>query len=104
MNKKNIISGKKNVGRPKKTLSIATKSNLYTTVVDLSTKETLSRVEAMIYLSCGKTWLNDQYNKEGGLFLNILGCVKRKKKGSRVFFVRELIDEAIKSLPDLVIG
>jgi hypothetical protein len=104
LNKKNIISGKKNVGRPKKMLSIATKSNLYTTVVDLSTKETLSRVEAMIYLRCGKTWLNDQYNKEGGLFLNIHGCVKRKTKGSRVFFVRKLIDEAIKSLPDLVIG
>lgn len=104
LDKKNITSVKKNVGRHKKTCSIASKSNHCTTFVDLSTKESLTRKDVMVYLSCSSTWLNDQYNKEGGLFLKIPGCVKRKSKGSRVFFDRKLLDETIKTLPDIVIG
>lgn len=104
MNQKNIVSDKKNVGRRKKASLIADKCNLYNEMVDLSTKEILSRKEAMLYLSCGKTWLNDQYNKKGGLFLKIPGCVKREIKGGRVFFVRELINQSITTLPNINIG
>lgn len=102
MNQKHAKSDKKNIGRPRKKPDVGFKTSLCITGVDLSTKEILSRQEVMVYLRCGKSWLHDQYRKEGGLFLRNPGCVK--KDGRRVFFVREKVDEAIRNLPDYIIG
>lgn len=88
MNKKNICSVKK-AGRPRKKPKISTK-------MDLSIKEPLTRIETMAYLGCGKTWLNDQYKKEGGLME--MG-IHVHKWGRRVFFDRIEIDKLIKNLP-----
>ncbi|MGA9047148.1 hypothetical protein [Sulfuricurvum sp.] len=95
MNKKNAQIEKKNAGRPQKKLKDKVDKCFSISGINFSGKDTLTRNEVMIYLDCGHEWLNQQY-KEGGLFMQYPKCFYKDKR--RVFFLKNEIDKAIKSL------